>query len=186
MNYTYIIKNDFGLVRVERLVDPVKWCLEVSKSSGVHAEVVYMMPGIHLAEATRAALHEYSTVGEWINCTPDQAIVEMLHVDSSYKRTGVFQGGDESMCHVTLYEMRGRTTKGPPLSSLKLAQKKALLDLIKCAGDRRHLARMLGKPVSTINSWVDRGRISKGGAQLVTKNLRLSEKFPISKMRPDL
>ena len=71
-------------------------------------------------------------------------------------------------------------------SQLKAVQKQALLDLIMFAGGPSHLAKMLGKPLSTINSWMERGKISEGGTELVGENPALCGDFPVSRLRPDL
>lgn len=69
---------------------------------------------------------------------------------------------------------------------LKEVHRQAVLDLVKFAGGRVHLARMLQKPLPTINSWIDRGVISKQGAELVCKNNALKNEFPMSRLRPEL
>jgi len=71
-------------------------------------------------------------------------------------------------------------------NQLKEVHEKAILDLVEFAGGRVHLARMLNKPLPTINSWIDRGVISKEGAKLVSKNNALKLEFPISRLRPEL
>lgn len=72
------------------------------------------------------------------------------------------------------------------LTQLKLMRKTALEELVGYAGGRSHLAKMLNLPLPTINSWLDRGLISKGGAELVAKHPALAEDFPMSRLRPDL
>lgn len=69
---------------------------------------------------------------------------------------------------------------------LKAMQKQALEDLVEFAGGRAHLARMLGKPLPTINSWIKRGMVSKEGAEEIAQHTAFSEKFPVSVLRPDL
>jgi hypothetical protein len=65
-------------------------------------------------------------------------------------------------------------------------QKQALTDLVVFAGGRVHLARMLTKPLSTVNSWIDRGKVSREGALEISKHPTFSKEFTISRMRPDL
>lgn len=65
-------------------------------------------------------------------------------------------------------------------------QKQAVTDLVRFAGGRTHLARMLTKPLSTINSWVDRGKVSKEAAEEISEHPTFNKQFPISRMRPDL
>lgn len=72
------------------------------------------------------------------------------------------------------------------LDQLKALRKAALEELIEFAGGRSHLAKMLDRPLPTINSWVDRGMISKGGAEDVGKHPALAKDFPMSRLRPDL
>lgn len=69
---------------------------------------------------------------------------------------------------------------------LKEVHRKAVLDLVEFSGGRAHLARMLNRPLSTINSWIDRGMISKQGAIAVSENSALNKEFPISRLRPEL
>jgi DNA-binding transcriptional regulator YdaS (Cro superfamily) len=73
----------------------------------------------------------------------------------------------------------------PTLKGLHVVQEIALKELIEYAGNNSHLARMLGLPVSTVNSWVVRGRISLQGAELVQANEYLKEEFPLERLRPE-
>jgi len=73
----------------------------------------------------------------------------------------------------------------PPLTVIRGLQEIALKELIEYAGNNSHLARMLGLSVSTVNSWVSRGRISLEGAELVQANEYLKQKFPLQKLRPE-
>lgn len=73
-----------------------------------------------------------------------------------------------------------------PLHQAREMQLEAMKELVDAAGSNAQLARMLGVPTSTVNSWVERGRISKKGAELVQTNVHLKHSFPISKLRPEL
>jgi len=73
----------------------------------------------------------------------------------------------------------------PPLIVLRGLQEIALKELIEYAGNNSHLARMLKLPVSTVNSWVSRGRISLEGAELVQANGYLKQEFPLERLRPE-
>ena len=73
----------------------------------------------------------------------------------------------------------------PPLIVLRGLQETALKELIEYAGNNSHLARMLKLPVSTVNSWVSRGRISLEGAELVQANEYLKQEFPLERLRPE-
>jgi DNA-binding transcriptional regulator YdaS (Cro superfamily) len=73
----------------------------------------------------------------------------------------------------------------PPLIVIRGLQEIALKELIEYAGNNSHLARMLGLSVSTVNSWVSRGRISLQGAELVQANEYLKEEFPLERLRPE-
>lgn len=55
-------------------------------------------------------------------------------------------------------------------NQVKVMKKAALTKLVKQAGGRTHLSRMLGVPVATVNSWIDRGMISRGGAEKVANH----------------
>lgn len=72
------------------------------------------------------------------------------------------------------------------LDQLKTMRKAALDELIEFAGGPTHLAKMLDKPLPTINSWLKRGMISKGGAISVGLHPALAKDFPMSRLRPDL
>lgn len=65
-------------------------------------------------------------------------------------------------------------------------QKQAVIDLVRFAGGRAHLARMLDKPISTVNSWIDRGRVSKEAAKEISEHSAFELHFPMIKLRPDL
>ena len=69
---------------------------------------------------------------------------------------------------------------------LKAMQKRALEDLVGYAGGRAHLARMLNKPLPTINSWIKRGMVSKEGADDIASHPTFIKDFPVSRLRPDL
>ena len=71
-------------------------------------------------------------------------------------------------------------------AQVKTLQKKALGELVEYAGGRSHLAKMLDIPLSTINSWIDRGMISVRGSNRASDNPTLSADFPKSRLRPDL
>tara|TARA_R110000851_G_scaffold96792_2_gene209911 strand:+ start:1278 stop:1511 length:234 start_codon:yes stop_codon:yes gene_type:complete len=71
-------------------------------------------------------------------------------------------------------------------AQLKSMRTEALNDLVSFAGGRTHLAKMLGKPLPTINSWIDRGMISTYGAVAVSNHSALCEQFPLERMRPGL
>mgnify|MGYP000294821620 CR=1 FL=1 len=71
-------------------------------------------------------------------------------------------------------------------AQLKAKQKQALERLVKVAGGRTHLARMLGKPLPTINSWINRGMISEEGANLASNHDAFNGEFPVEYLRPDL
>jgi transposase len=64
-------------------------------------------------------------------------------------------------------------------------QREALKELIEEAGSGAHLAKMIGVPASTVQGWVNRGRISKRGAIKVQRNSHLCNSFPVEKLRPD-
>lgn len=72
------------------------------------------------------------------------------------------------------------------LQQVQKQQKDKLQELIDVSGTRRHLAIMLGVPLSTVLGWVDRGRISKAGASLVQQHTALGEQFKAEDLRPDI
>ena len=72
------------------------------------------------------------------------------------------------------------------LDDLKKMQQQALDDLVAYVGGPTHLAKMLDRPLPTINGWIKRGRISKAGANDVQNHPTLRRRFPISNFRPEL
>jgi DNA-directed RNA polymerase specialized sigma24 family protein len=71
-------------------------------------------------------------------------------------------------------------------AQLRARHKEVLDELVLYAGGRAHLSKMLGIPLSTINSWIDRGMISKRGVERVLENKALKADFPKSRLRPEL
>ena len=75
-------------------------------------------------------------------------------------------------------------------SELAALKRFALLELIDAAGGRTHLVRMLGVNLNTVNSWVDRGAISRAGAEKVIEHQErydsFNGEFTMEKLRPDL
>lgn len=61
-----------------------------------------------------------------------------------------------------------------------------LTELIETAGGASHLAKMLNIPVTTIQGWCRRGRISENGVHLVSLNGGLKGRFSKEYLRPDL
>lgn len=57
--------------------------------------------------------------------------------------------------------------------------------LIRYAGSKSHLAKMLGVSTSTIGGWGERGRISKKGAEKVSVHSKLGQVFTAGQLRPD-
>lgn len=70
-------------------------------------------------------------------------------------------------------------------SQLKEMQTKALMELIKHCGGRKHTAAMLGISMNTVNSWVDRGTISVNGVEIVMRHPTLKDHFTADQLRPD-
>ena len=70
---------------------------------------------------------------------------------------------------------------------LEIVHRDRLNELIEFTeGNYPYLAKMLDVPVSTVQGWVLRGRISKTGAKLVEKNEALNKKFKANYLRIDL
>lgn len=49
----------------------------------------------------------------------------------------------------------------------------AISNLIESVGGPAHLAKMIGVPNSTVNSWLQRGAISMGGRTIISNHPRL-------------
>lgn len=71
-------------------------------------------------------------------------------------------------------------------AELDKLQKKSLDSLIKYAGGVSHLSKMIPFPITTIQGWVNRGRISKKAAVTISTLSSFSENFPIWSLRPDI
>lgn len=69
---------------------------------------------------------------------------------------------------------------------LAAVHKTALEKLVALGDGRAYLSRMLGLPLGTINSWIDRGRISKDGARLVESHKYLGKFIKAKELRPDI
>lgn len=69
---------------------------------------------------------------------------------------------------------------------LETTQENMFSELLIHAGGITHLAKMLDTPVSTVQGWDDRGRISKKGAHLVEDHVTLGKRFKAKTLRPDL
>ena len=72
------------------------------------------------------------------------------------------------------------------LQELEAAQKDALDSLIDKAGSYTHLAKMLNYNPMVIKGWINRGRVSKGGAKRIAKHPTFANDFPVTITRPDL
>lgn len=72
------------------------------------------------------------------------------------------------------------------LTELQKLQEERLKELIKVAGNAGHLSRMINTPFSTVQGWVNRGRISKQGAITVEEHPVLGEQFKAVYLRPDI
>lgn len=69
---------------------------------------------------------------------------------------------------------------------LAILKRKALNDLVEYCGGATHLAKMLGKPLPTVNSWIKRGMISRDGVESVMSHPNLKSRFTKEQLRPDL
>lgn len=71
-------------------------------------------------------------------------------------------------------------------SQLNQKHRCALEELLEYAGGGVALARMIDVPLSTVTSWVARGRISKKGAIDVGSHPVLGKEFTITALRPEM
>lgn len=71
-------------------------------------------------------------------------------------------------------------------TELDKLQKSNLTSLIQYAGGISHLSKMVSLPVTTIQGWVRRGRISKKAAVTISVKEAFSKKFTAEILRPDI
>ena len=71
-------------------------------------------------------------------------------------------------------------------SQIDKLNKERVEELVKFAGGKTHLARMLGVTLQCVCAWFKRGKISKKAANLVEKNSALNKKFNAEYLRSDL
>jgi hypothetical protein len=69
---------------------------------------------------------------------------------------------------------------------LVAVHKERLDELILFADTYYYLAKMLRVSPSTVQGWMERGRISKAGAKRVESNKALTQNFKANYLRPDL
>lgn len=71
-------------------------------------------------------------------------------------------------------------------SELNKLQKDRMNELFQFAGDKFHLAAMMNKKFSTIESWVRAGAVSKAHALEIENHPLLGKHFEADYLRPDL
>ena len=72
------------------------------------------------------------------------------------------------------------------LEELLQVEKEQLERLVDDVGGISHLSKMLNVHYTTVQGWVERGRISKKGAKMVEDHMSLGEHYKAIELRPDL
>jgi len=166
--FTYIMSNQIGLIKVGQSMNPEDRRRVLESSSGLAVNIELVVRGSFKEKITHRLLKEHNTVGEWFSCSVDIAIEALKSI--------------EYLNNEAIYDQMLNYTK----AELDKVLKERLKELIKYSGSYVYLSKMLSIPISTVQGWVIRGRISKGGAILVEKHKDLAKNFSSKYLRPDL
>ncbi len=181
MQYTYIMKNAFGLIKVGRSHSPEKRRKEIESTSGVSTELLYEVEGGYLETPVHCELASYRKEGEWFDCDEQLAISILNDLKSKY----------DSKINSNIYEvvpyLKESNCDGMlTLTSdqLDLVKEHMLLKIMEIAETPAHLGKMLDINPMTIQGWIKRKQISKKGARLIEEHPCFN--FSAIELRPDL
>ena len=152
------------MVKIGRSADPEQRRKAVANETGTEVTLEYIVEGEHLEKHAHEVLKSKRIGGEWFSCSVEEAI-EVLDVLSKTVKVNQLAYTKEQ---------------------LDVLHRERLEELLVKAHSPSFLARMLGCPVTTVQGWIARGRISKVGAILVEENKALGEHFKANYLRPDL
>ena len=189
--HTYIMKNEFGLLKIGLSSDVHKRVKTIESASGVKTTLEYYVEG-NYEKHVHDSLSHYRNKGEWFNVKLKLAI-DTLN-DSKKKLDFENEERVKDIIKPSKYTPSDNETEkliGVPrahLSGCELDSVKSYMlnKLINHAGTISYLSRMLDVSVSTINGWVLRKAISKKGAIIVSFNDNLNRTFTPLLLRPDL
>lgn len=188
MSYTYIMKNDFGLIKVGNSINPERRREDLKSSSGTGVELICVKKGYHLESLVQEKLKEHKTHGEWFSCTLEQAVQALEEAKEEHDnriqrlRDKINIGPDEEELFAKAAEPSFLRTK-EEMDAIKQLMLNKLLEL---TGTQAHLGKMLNVQTGTVQGWVMRGQISKSGARKIEDNPSLSAIFKPKDLRPDL
>lgn len=152
------------MVKIGRSANPDKRLLSVARESGTEVSLEYKVEGEYLEKHVHEALKQHHINGEWFSCSVEEAIQTLDALSKTVKPSILVHTKEE----------------------LEQLHKGRLEELVGFATSYHYLAKMLGLPSSTVQGWVNRGRISKAGAKLVEEHPALKERFTAKYLRPDL
>lgn len=192
--FTYIMKNDFGLIKVGISSDVNRRVKEVKNSSGVYTTLEFFVEGNYEKEVHKALL-KHRKCGEWFDIPLEQCISVL-----KLTKTEIDKQVDEHVKNIeNMSNSFGDSVEDSPLEELLTRQPLVLTKnelkkvntymlnrLIKFAGGLSHLSRMIDTPITTLQGWVRRGAVSKKGAVLISFNNSLNKVYTPKFLRPDL
>ncbi len=161
--YTYIVSNDFGLIKIGKSADPESRVKMIEAASGVPTKLEFKIKGDFREYIAHELLKEFRVTGEWFTCSVEHAknALESIEIPD---------------CNMLMFNKE----------QLKTYHSDVLNELLEDVGGKKNLSKLINKSIPTINSWIYHGRISKQGAKDIENNLRIKEKFSAEYLRPDL
>jgi hypothetical protein len=182
---TYVMTNSEGLVKIGMSRNPSERRFSVQCECGSPIKLEFQTEGWNIEKIVHKELAEFHVIGEWFNCSKELAIERIkvnrdkikLDLEIALKELGEY----ESFQITDGLDNIVRSLNKHQMDRVCLSM---FLKLVKEAGTLSHLARMLDLPVSTVNGWHRRGKVSKKGAIAVEENPQLS--FSAKTLRPDL
>ena len=157
--------------------------------SGLKVELLHYVEDAIFEKRMHKKLSSYNRVGEWFDCPAEVAIETLNKLKSEYEAE--LKENLERIKGIDLNSADPSVLVGLPRRYLTKYDmdkvRKYMIDkLIEKSGGDTELAKMLGKAITTVRGWKERGRISKEGALTVEDHPILGEKFKACDLRPDL